>query len=183
MFRQHCTGGIAGGREAARATAPHLIARSPPAMSPKVTRVEPQPQGFSDRHLTACPVSIFWTERQKGLLKVFTPGADFADSSLPLAFFETINRLHFSEREISSLPPRQGFGDARRERGVLAVPTPPGPQISSQDSCSRWSSPPWGPGRWRCRGSVTVTGLDTASTADHVVFQPLARKRAAAHHP
>lgn len=42
MFRQQRTGGIAGGREAARATAPHLTARSPPAMSPKVTREEPQ---------------------------------------------------------------------------------------------------------------------------------------------
>lgn len=91
--------------QGAYATASHLIAHSPPAMSPNVTHEEPRPQGLSDSGLAACPIPVFWTERQKGLLKAFTPGADFAGSSLRLTYFETINRLHFlRERLAASLP-------------------------------------------------------------------------------
>lgn len=76
-------------------------------MPPKVTYEEPKTQGLLDKHPTACPIPIFWTEMQKGLLKTFTPGANFADRSLGSTYFETVSRLHFQrERLTTSFPGR-----------------------------------------------------------------------------
>lgn len=100
-----CMGEIAGGRDAARATASRLIARSPPAMSPKGTHKESWPQGLLDGRLTACPVAILWTERQKELLRAFPRERVW----LTAACINTPGdylQVALAERGMSSLPPR-----------------------------------------------------------------------------
>ena len=67
------------------------------------------------------------------------------------------------------------------------MPMTPGPAMPSKSLPGTAALGGRAPSEVRADGgaaeALTVTGLDTESTADHLVFQPIAWKKAGAHHP